>query len=77
MTSLTKVYNIGALALAALLLVGTVVAIGLFSTQPRSPIGASMALADEGDDKGERPDQPLQRQWPQGVRGREEAHARR
>ena len=38
MTSLTKVHNIGALALAALLLVGTVVAIGLFSTQPRSPI---------------------------------------
>lgn len=54
MTSLTKVHNIGALALAALLLAGAVVAIGLFSTQSGSPVGASVAQADEGDDKGER-----------------------
>ena len=54
MTSLTKVHSIGALALAALLLAGALVAIGLFSTQSSSPVGAPVAQADEGDDKGER-----------------------
>lgn len=76
MTSLTKVHNIGALALAALLLAGALVAIGLFSTQSSS-VGTSVAHADEGDDKARATDQSLQRQWPQGVRDRKEAHARR
>ena len=54
MTSLKKVHNIGALAFAALLLAAAVVAVSLFSAQSGSPVGVSIAQADEGDDKGER-----------------------
>jgi hypothetical protein len=54
MTSLTKVHNIGALAVAALLLAAAVVVVGLFSAQSGGPVGVSVAHADEGDDKGER-----------------------
>lgn len=55
MTSLTKVHNITALAVAALLLAIALATVGAFASPPGGPFAAAVAKADDDDDhRGDR-----------------------